>query len=64
MCAKPGPSSFDTLEQVVELYRQSSDAERAGALRNGAPELAAIHLDPADVAPLVSFLHSLDEDYD
>lgn len=54
---------FDTLEDVIALYRNSSSLARAGQLRNGAPELRTIALVPGDVAPLVSFLKSLNEDY-
>ncbi len=54
---------MDTLEDVVGFYRDVSDAERAGLLRNGAHELAGIALGPNDVAPLAAFLRSLDEDY-
>ena len=54
---------FDTLEDVIGLYRTSSDLERAGTLRNGAAELAGVALSPADIASLVAFLRSLNEDY-
>jgi len=55
--------SAATLEEVVEFYRTTSELARAGLLRNAAPELAAIRLDPADVEPLAAFLRSLNEDY-
>lgn len=54
---------FDTLGDVVELYRTTSSLERANRLRNGANDLAGIALLPEDVGPLVSFLRSLNEDY-
>jgi cytochrome c peroxidase len=54
---------FDTLEDVIELYRTTSTLERARALRNGADELAGIALAPSDVSPLAAFLRSLNEDY-
>ena len=56
--------AFDTLEDVVGFYVGSSNAQRSGTLRNGAPELAGIQLSPADVAPLAAFLRSLNEDYE
>jgi hypothetical protein len=37
--------------------------ERAGALRNGAPELRGIALSQDDLLPLEKFLVALDEDY-
>jgi hypothetical protein len=54
---------FDTLSDVVELYRTTSGLERASRLRNGANDLAGIALSPSDVGPVVSFLRSLNEDY-
>jgi hypothetical protein len=56
--------AFDTLEDVVEFYRQTSNLARAGELRNGAPQMAGIALRPDDVAPLAAFLRSLNEDYE
>jgi hypothetical protein len=55
--------AFDTLEEVVQFYIDSSNAQRGGILRNGAAELAGIELSPGDVAPLAAFLRSLNEDY-
>jgi cytochrome c peroxidase len=54
----------DTLDAVVAQYRQAAELQRAGLLRNGDRRLARIHLDDADAAALVAFLHALDEDYD
>jgi len=54
---------FDTLDDIIEFYRASSDQARSGTLRNGAAQLKGIALKPADVAPLVAFLKSLNEDY-
>jgi cytochrome c peroxidase len=54
---------FDTLEDVIELYRTTSTLERAHVLRNGADDLAGIALARSDVSPLVAFLRSLNEDY-
>jgi cytochrome c peroxidase len=56
--------AFDSIEDVIAFYVQSSNAQRAGTLRNGAPELAGVELSPADVAPLAAFLRSLNEDYE
>jgi len=54
---------FDTLEQVVDFYREISDLQRTGDLRNGARELAGIALTAQDVVPLTAFLRALNEDY-
>src|SRR5262245_6485655 len=54
----------DTLEDVIQVYREASDLARAGALRNGSPEMAGISLTVHDVAPLAAFLRSLNEDYE
>lgn len=54
---------FDTLEQIVDFYRETSDLQRAGLLRNGGQELGGIGLTGQDVAPLAAFLKALNEDY-
>lgn len=54
---------FDTLDDVIEFYKDVSDQARAGTLRNGANNLQGIALTDSDVAPLVAFLNSLNEDY-
>ncbi|NJL17977.1 MAG: hypothetical protein HC938_13135 [Nitrospira sp.] len=54
---------FDTLDDVIEFYKDVSDQARAGKLRNGANNLQGIALTDSDVAPLVVFLNSLNEDY-
>jgi hypothetical protein len=54
----------DTLESVIGLYRKFSNFARAGTMRNPDPELSAIALQPGDVAALVAFLKSLNEDYE
>lgn len=54
---------FDTLEQIVDFYRETSDLQRAGLLRNGDQELGGISLLAQDVAPLAAFLKALNEDY-
>lgn len=56
--------AFDTLEDAVGFYIGSSNAQRAGTLRNGAPELADIQIGGGDIAPLAAFLRSLNEDYE
>ncbi len=54
---------FDTLDDVLEFYREVSDLAREGNLRNGADQLRQIALRETDVAPLAAFLKALDEDY-
>ena len=54
---------FDTLDNVLQFYREMSDLARAGTLRNGATQLQGIALKPEDIPPLAAFLKSLDEDY-
>lgn len=54
---------FDTLDDIMAFYRQVSAQARAATLRNGAVQLQSIALAPGDVAPLVAFLKSLNEDY-
>ncbi len=54
---------FDTLDDIVGFYRGVSTQVRAGTLRNGAPQLQGIALTVGDVASLVAFLKSLNEDY-
>ncbi len=56
--------SADTLAVAVRHYQRFSDRARAGRVRNAALELQSIQLSDDDVQPLVSFLQSLDEDYD
>jgi cytochrome c peroxidase len=56
--------SADTLEDVVQFYRDTAARARAGLLRNAAPELLAVDLRAEDVAPLTAFLRSLNEDYE
>ena len=54
---------FDTLDDVVQFYRSASDQARAGTLRNGATQLVGIAMTAGDVASVVAFLKSLNEDY-
>jgi hypothetical protein len=46
------------------FYVTVSGLARAGQLRNGAPELSAMHITESDVAPLAAFLRALNEDYE
>ena len=55
---------FDTLDDIINFYRTTSDMLRANILRNGARELSGIALLPGDVSKLVAFLRSLNEDYE
>ncbi|HMS84245.1 MAG TPA: hypothetical protein PKD12_11390 [Nitrospira sp.] len=54
---------FDTLKDVIDFYIDISAQARAGTLRNGANQLHGIALKTTDVATLVAFLNSLNEDY-
>ncbi|SPP63369.1 hypothetical protein [Nitrospira lenta] len=54
---------FDTLTDIIVFYRDVSTQARAATLRNGASQLQGIALTTGDIAPLVAFLKSLDEDY-
>ncbi|GJL50255.1 MAG: hypothetical protein NPIRA01_14820 [Nitrospirales bacterium] len=53
----------DTLEDVVRGYITNSEMRRQGTLRNGDQRLKNIALTEQDIAPLVLFLKSLNEDY-
>lgn len=55
---------FDTLEQIINFYRGSSDLQRGSRLRNGDRDLADIRLTDQDVGPLAAFLRALNEDYE
>lgn len=54
---------FDTLDDIIAFYRLVAGQARAATLRNGASQLQGIALSPGDIAPLVAFLKSLNEDY-
>jgi cytochrome c peroxidase len=54
---------FATLNDIIGFYIGVSDQARAGTLRNGAVHLQGIALKAGDIAPLVAFLKSLNEDY-
>jgi cytochrome c peroxidase len=53
----------DTIEETLRCYMTTSELARDRKLRNGAPEIAGIHIGPSDIAPLAAFLRSLNEDY-
>lgn len=55
---------FETLDEVVNFYVDSADLLRQGKLRNGAAALGGIALVRRDINALVSFLKSLNEDYE
>ncbi|MDF0674719.1 MAG: cytochrome c peroxidase [Nitrospira sp.] len=54
---------FDTLDNIIDFYIEVSDQSRAGTLRNGDIQLRGIAMKPDDIASLVAFLKSLNEDY-
>ncbi len=53
----------DTLEGVIRGYIKNAELQREGELRNGDRRLKKIALTEQDIAPLVKFLNSLNEDY-
>lgn len=53
----------DTLEDVIRGYIKNAELRREGELRNGDRRLKGIALTEHDIAPLVKFLKSLNEDY-
>lgn len=55
---------FLNLEQAIRFYITSSALAKSGSLRNGEQKMKEINLTEKDVAPLVAFLKSLNEDYD
>jgi hypothetical protein len=54
---------FATLNDIIRFYIEVSGQAREGTLRNGAVQLQSIALTTGDVASLVAFLKSLNEDY-
>jgi cytochrome c peroxidase len=56
--------SLNTLEAVVQNYRDNSALARAGKLRAGDPQMARIAFSEQDLMDLVAFLESLNEDYE
>ena len=53
----------DTLSDVIQFYIDMSELVRTGQVRNPDSEIGRIRLTPDDIAPLRSFLRSLNEDY-
>ena len=54
--------SIQTLEETLGEIIRLSDMARAGRVREGDEELAKIRIGAAEIAPLVAFLSSLNED--
>lgn len=54
--------SVHTLEEVVTEIMRLSEMARAGRIREADEEMAKIRISGQDVAPLVAFLNSLNED--
>ena len=54
---------FNTLDEVLDFYREMSDLAHKGTLRNGPPQLRGIALQGNDITPLAAFLKALNEDY-
>ncbi|MCG3162667.1 MAG: hypothetical protein JMDDDDMK_03962 [Acidobacteria bacterium] len=54
--------SITTLEETLAEIIRLSEMARAGRVRESDEELAKIRIGAADVAPLVAFLNSLNED--
>jgi cytochrome c peroxidase len=54
---------FATLNDIIGFYIGVSNQALAGTLRNGAVQLQGIALTTGDIASLVAFLKSLNEDY-
>jgi cytochrome c peroxidase len=54
--------SIQTLEETLGEIIRLSDMARAGRVRGGDEELAKIRIGAAEIAPLVAFLNSLNED--
>jgi cytochrome c peroxidase len=52
-----------TLADVVRFYAQFSEKARLGRVRNASPDVMRIFIGEDDVAPLLAFLDSLNEDY-
>ncbi len=54
--------AYTTLEDTVQELWRLSELARAGQVRAADTELIKIQIGEADIAPLVAFLHSLNED--
>lgn len=52
------------IDKVLNMYLEAADLQRAGKLRNGAPELASQKLNKEDLKNLKYFLNALNEDYE
>jgi cytochrome c peroxidase len=55
---------FDSLENVIEFYQETSKLARKNQLRNASPDLIGIHIEKQDVASIAAFLRALNEDYE
>ena len=55
---------FLNLQQAVRFYITSGALAKSGSIRNSEQKMKEINLSEKDVAPLVAFLKSLNEDYD
>ena len=55
---------FNDLQQAVRFYILSSAQAKNNMLRNSEKALKEINLTEKDITPLISFLQSLNEDYD
>ncbi|HJZ69648.1 MAG TPA: cytochrome c peroxidase [Blastocatellia bacterium] len=53
---------FSTLESALAELKRLSELARAGRVRDGDDELARIQISDVDIAPLVAFLKTLNED--
>ncbi len=56
--------SKNTIEDVLQFYRDFSELARKGLVRNADPHLGQIFLDSSDLPQITAFLQSLNEDYD
>jgi len=54
--------SIQTLEETLGEIIRLSDMARAGRIRQSDEELAKIRISAADIAPLIAFMNSLNED--
>jgi cytochrome c peroxidase len=55
--------AYPTLESAISELMRLSGMARAGRIRESDPELTRIKISTADVAPLIAFLNSLNEDW-
>lgn len=56
--------SVDHFEDAIAFYRRQGELARRKLVRNAAPALAGIALEPAHDAPLAAFLRALNEDFE